>query len=481
MNKVSKFKYFFATFDVLIVLFSIIESVFFYRFYNQNYFPFHTYPTIEFLILSLFIVIYFIIIFENNNLYKLNVILIKSKHLTNLIKSLSYGVIGIILFSFITKFPLINNSRLLLVSFYFISIFTFFIVRVLVLRTIYLYLKDYKLLKNNILILGSGTTAQLLAYKIRLENHYSINIIGFIDDNRLKGERVTDNLYIEGKLTDLPNLKNKKNIDEIFIALDDVDYERILDILDYCNNLGLNVKLTSELFNIVHQKMEIEVFSDLPIIELSNKLSPKINSISKKIIDIIGSFIALIIFSPIFIVTAILIKLTSPGPIFYKQKRIGINGKPFIFIKFRSMYVSNDSDIERKKKMIEFMKGNFQQNDNDTKIITCQRVTKIGNFIRRTSIDELPQLINVLKGDMSLVGPRPCLLYEFEHYHNWQKRRFSILPGCTGVWQTSGRSNVSFSDSVILDIYYVNNMSPWFDLQLIFKTIPVMLLCKGGE
>ena len=117
----------------------------------------------------------------------------------------------------------------------------------------------------------------------------------------------------------------------------------------------------------------------------------------------------------------------------------------------------------------------------DTKIVIKERVTKIGYFIRKTSLDELPQLINVIKGDMSLVGPRPCLPYEYKHYDDWQKRRLSVLPGCTGVWQVSGRSKVSFRDSIVLDIYYVNNMSPWFDLQLILKTFPVMLLGIGGK
>jgi undecaprenyl-phosphate galactose phosphotransferase len=141
------------------------------------------------------------------------------------------------------------------------------------------------------------------------------------------------------------------------------------------------------------------------------------------------------------------------------------------------MYVSNGEDEERKKQMLEFMKT---QQEN-TKVINDSRLTKIGKIIRKTSLDELPQLFNVILGDMSLVGPRPCLPYEYKHYHNWQKRRVSVLPGCTGVWQVSGRSSVSFKDSIVLDLYYVNNMSPWLDLKLILKTLPVMILARGGK
>jgi len=131
-------------------------------------------------------------------------------------------------------------------------------------------------------------------------------------------------------------------------------------------------------------------------------------------------------------------------------------------------------DKERQKIMIDFMK-NQANLKNDKKVVNENRITWIGKIIRKTSLDELPQLFNVIIGDMSLVGPRPCLPYEFENYDNWQKRRVSVMPGCTGVWQVWGRSVVSFNESVVLDLYYINNMSPWLDVQLIFQTIPVML------
>jgi lipopolysaccharide/colanic/teichoic acid biosynthesis glycosyltransferase len=144
------------------------------------------------------------------------------------------------------------------------------------------------------------------------------------------------------------------------------------------------------------------------------------------------------------------------------------------------MYLSKDDDEERKKMMIEFMKKD-PDDTSGQKVINSKRVTKIGQIIRKTSLDELPQLFNVVRGEMSLVGPRPCLPYEYENYAEWQKRRLSVIPGCTGVWQVAGRSNVSFKDSVVLDLYYINNMSPWLDLQILLKTIPVILLARGGK
>jgi lipopolysaccharide/colanic/teichoic acid biosynthesis glycosyltransferase len=174
-----------------------------------------------------------------------------------------------------------------------------------------------------------------------------------------------------------------------------------------------------------------------------------------------------------------MIKITSQGPVLFNQTRIGKFGKPFQFYKFRSMRVSDGEDEERKKKMIEFIKETDSLQG--SKVINDSRLTWIGKIIRKTSLDELPQLFNVIKGDMSLVGPRPCLPYEFEHYDEWQKRRLNVIPGCTGVWQVWGRSSVSFKDSVVLDLYYINNMSPWLDMQLIIQTIPAMFFLRGGK
>ncbi len=143
------------------------------------------------------------------------------------------------------------------------------------------------------------------------------------------------------------------------------------------------------------------------------------------------------------------------------------------------MTVDGEDDEERKEKMIEFIKNGGEESGQ--KVINENRITTIGKYLRATSLDELPQLLNVIKGDMSLVGPRPCLPYEYEHYDTWQKRRTNTLPGLTGVWQVWGRSSVSFKDSIVLDLYYINNMSPWLDLQLILKTVPVMIFSKGGK
>jgi len=192
--------------------------------------------------------------------------------------------------------------------------------------------------------------------------------------------------------------------------------------------------------------------------------------------------LALMILSPLFFAIAIGIKLSSKGPVIFKQVRIGKNGRPFDFYKFRSMHVGTD-DSRHKDFVTDFIKDKNKEkskNINVFKIKNDPRIFRFGKFIRKTSLDEFPQFFNVLRGDMALVGPRPCLPYEWECYDEWHKNRLSVVPGCTGLWQALGRSTVSFEEMVILDLYYISNISLWFDFRIILQTFPVVFLGKGA-
>lgn len=207
----------------------------------------------------------------------------------------------------------------------------------------------------------------------------------------------------------------------------------------------------------------------------------------KRAIDLIGSLAALIVFSPLFLVISVLIRLTSEGPVFFRQRRVGQYGKPFTFMKFRSMYINNDPAIHRDyvQNMIRSSGSPDRKNGNcQEKVFKIQndpRVTTFGRFLRKTSLDELPQFINVLKGEMSLVGPRPPIPYECENYEVWHRRRIlDMKPGITGLWQVAGRSRTSFDEMVRLDIYYLTNWSLWLDLKLLLQTPRAVLSRKGA-
>jgi lipopolysaccharide/colanic/teichoic acid biosynthesis glycosyltransferase len=212
----------------------------------------------------------------------------------------------------------------------------------------------------------------------------------------------------------------------------------------------------------------------------------KLLSAVKRSMDIVGSLAALIFFFPIFVATAVAIKMTSKGPVFFKQQRIGQHGVSFTFLKFRSMYVGNDASTH-KEYVTRMIAGNAERHfsdDNDEgvfKITSDPRVTRVGSFLRRTSLDELPQFINVLRGEMSIVGPRPALPYEVAAYEVWHRRRvLEARPGITGLWQVSGRCRLKFDDMVRLDLQYAQHWSPWLDLRIILRTPAVMLFGEGA-
>jgi len=202
---------------------------------------------------------------------------------------------------------------------------------------------------------------------------------------------------------------------------------------------------------------------------------------AKRIIDVIFSSVVIVLGLPFYLLIAALIKLTSEGPVLFVQERIGKDGQPFKFYKFRTMMVDNN-DVVHRSFAENFIKGLVMDDCDDGvyKLRRDPRVTSIGRFLRRSSLDELPQFINVLKGEMTIVGPRPPLTYELAHYKEWHKGRLTTKPGLTGLWQVSGRSSVTFDEMVMLDLYYIDNWSLLLDLKIILRTIPVMIFGYGG-
>jgi exopolysaccharide biosynthesis polyprenyl glycosylphosphotransferase len=207
----------------------------------------------------------------------------------------------------------------------------------------------------------------------------------------------------------------------------------------------------------------------------------------KRAVDIICSTALLILASPLMLATAIAVKLTSPGPVIFRQMRVGRGGKPFLFYKFRSMRCDNDDAIHREyvQNLIQGRHDQINEGDADKpvyKLRSDTRTTAVGRIIRRTSIDELPQLFNVLKGEMSLVGPRPPIPYEIENYQSWHLRRLQeVRPGITGLWQVEGRSKTTFDDMVRLDLRYIRNRSLWLDIKILCKTVVVVIRCDGAD
>jgi exopolysaccharide biosynthesis polyprenyl glycosylphosphotransferase len=424
---------------------------------------------------------FIIIIFQTKRLYKIDIILNPTQQIVSVFNSFFFAIIGLAVLNYFVHTTWIMDSRLAVLYFAILGFFSIASFRILFYRPLFMYLGKKQILQKNILIVGTNLEAKNFAVQFSVNNIYGVKLIGFVDNTMPVKFRVFEQYEILGRFKDIPALVEKYQIQEIIVSVSNVSHSQLLHIVDICKKSSAAVRVTSTLFDIIHKKISPDVYFNIPLARLSNSEVSPGRLLGKRIFDVVFSTFVLICISPFFLLIALIIKLTSKGPIFYHQVRIGKDGKEFNIYKFRSMVLDSDEDDERVQKAKEFIQNGKSDVIGFTKIVNVERITPIGRFLRKTSVDEMPQLFNVLKGDMSLVGPRPCLSYEYEFYDEWHKRRVSVLPGCTGLWQVSGRSEVGFDDMVVLDLYYIDNISPWFDLHLILKTIPVIVFGKGAK
>jgi len=333
--------------------------------------------------------------------------------------------------------------------------------------------------RRQVAIVGSDEEAKRITNHI-VDNNAPYWITGIVGEYGLDISVPKDRL---GALNKLPEIVEQNKIDEIIVTDENIDKTTLNFLLDYCTNEGIAVWFPQKLMPIIGMKLNIDNFCDLQMIRLC---SQKYNWLFDKIKHGLDALITLPMFVlhlPLFIAIAVAIKLNSKGPVFYRAKAVGKNGKIFTMYKFRSMRVNINSDIH-KDYVTKLIKGEISKGDNKDqplKITDDPRITSVGKILRKFSLDELPQLINVLKGDMSLVGPRPCLPYEYEIYKDWHKKRMSVRPGITGLWQVAGRSSVVFEDMILLDLYYIYNRSLTIDFSILYETIFVVFGMRGAH
>jgi len=285
-----------------------------------------------------------------------------------------------------------------------------------------------------------------------------------------------------GRIQDLEAILGEYFFQEAIITDETIDKAELITLLDFFTTKGINIWFMPNLMPIIGIKLYIDSLCGISMVRLSHGRQQWFFQKLKHALDAVAALVGIILVSPIFWAFSLAIKLTSPGPIFYRAKVVGKGGRFFRMYKFRSMVTGASKDIH-KDYVTRMIKGEITQDGSGKtlKITNDPRVTRIGRLLRKTSLDELPQLINVLKGEMSLVGPRPCLPYEFEIYKDWHKKRTAVRPGITGLWQVVGRSEVSFEDMILLDLYYIYNRSLDLDLSILFETAFVVLRKKGAH
>lgn len=422
--------------------------------------------------------------FRYQSLYKVNVFITVADQIIRILKALLYTILGLALLSFFIRANWILDSRLAMV--YFSAMAAILLVggRAIVFRNIYLWLSRRKVFHRNALIVGAGENGKNLAINLFLNDHLGLNLIGFLDDELPLGKVVFNRAKVVGRVSELKDIVKVFEVQEVIISLENVDHGRLINVLEIATSTDAVVKITSPLYDVVPARLFIEKYGNLPVVGVSQFSPSPFLEGYKRVFDSVLAAMGLMLLAPLFAGIALAVKLGSEGPVFFAQTRIGKGGRPFKFYKFRSMTVGSDKDKDREKTVVQFMQTKSKTKPTEqasTKIVNESRVTPIGRFLRKTSLDELPQLFNVLKGDMSLVGPRPCLPFEWDHYEDWHKRRLSVMPGCTGMWQVAGRSVVGFEDMVVLDLYYIQNASVLLDFGLLLKTLPVMLFGSGAK
>ena len=421
-----------------------------------------------------------VLIFRQQKLYKINVFLSAGEHAWRLSKAYFLMLAGIAILSFFTKSSVIVDSRLALLYFAGLSMTLFLFVRVILFRSIFILLTNMRVYSRRVLVVGTGETGRELVSRLERHNPYGLKLVGFADDELPEGFMVQNGLAVLGSTESIPALVREHRVNEVLLCLDRADHNALFRAVDIAMNTSAFIKIASPLYRVIPERLFTDKYANIPVVDVTRYGQQLPHRIFKRGVDVLFSLAGILVLSPLFLTLAALIRLESKGPIFHTQTRVGKNGQHFRFFKFRSMLVGSDADPQRIQNLQAFIRAGKVAEPGQTKIVNNTRVTRVGAFLRKTSLDELPQLLNVLRGEMSLVGPRPCLPYEYDNYKPWHRKRLSVVPGCTGVWQVNGRSEVGFDDMVILDLYYIQNPSILLDLGIIFRTIPVMLFGRGG-
>ena len=326
---------------------------------------------------------------------------------------------------------------------------------------------------RNLLIVGTGKRAQNFINVVNNHKNWGLNIVGLIDDEPAKVESYVMGVKVLGRLSDIPRLLHTHVIDRVVFVVPRNWLGKIEEAILACENEGVGTYLSLDLYNTKISNAKQTNFGGIPLLEFETFSAHEWQMFFKRALDIFIALFGIILTLPLFVVIIIGIKLSSKGPIIFTQERCGLNGRRFILNKFRTMVVG----AEMRKKELE------RQNEMQGPVFKIKhdpRIFSFGRFLRKTSLDELPQLFNVLKGDMSIVGPRPPIPIEVEMYEIWQRRRLSLKPGITCIWQVSGRNMIDFDRWMEMDLEYIDNWSLGLDVKIISKTFLVVLFGYGA-
>lgn len=415
-------------------------------------------------------------VFSALGLYKRKMQLAPFLQLIGILKASLVTVLIYVLVKSLVKSDLFIPSRLVLLQWGIILTISLTIHRLLVVRILTSLLSKTDM-RRRVVVIGDTEMANRFITEHGLQNEVVINIVGIMDD--CEKATVVNSVPFIGSPSILPDVIELYNLEGAVICNPDLTHQKLMDLVETCVRLFGWVDVHSDKSLALQRSDSADAYFDIPFIRMHGIPDNLLLNAGKRVFDFTASLIGILVLSPVLAGTAIAIKFTSPGPVFYTRDRIGRNGKPFPFYKFRSMTVGADQDATRNEEIKAFIQ-NQQEGEVSNKVVNTTYVTSVGKFIRKWAIDELPQLFNVLKGDMALVGPRPVPPAEYELEDEWHQRRFHISPGCTGLWKIyATKFGVTFNDTVLYDIYYARNMNPAMDLMVILQTVWIILAGKA--
>jgi exopolysaccharide biosynthesis polyprenyl glycosylphosphotransferase len=415
------------------------------------------------------IVIGLIAIFAFRGLYRMRLTGSWFRQAWMITSSATLGAAFLITYYFVFEPP--SNSRLLVPFVWAMAIVVLCVWR-LILSAVMGMLYRLGLGETRLLVVGSGRLGKMIMQHIAASPNLGYSMVGFLHDmDAPMGD--FGRFKVLGTLDDLSMVIKSMQVDEVIIALPAHMHQQCIRAVRLCERLGASFKLVPDLYELSLSRIDMEAVEGIPLIGIKQVSLNSVQRVITRIVDIVVAILLIVIGSPLWLCIALGIALTSPGGVIYRSTRVGKDGKLFRQYKFRSMYRDSDGLKAALLAYNEAQGPIFKIKDDP-------RITPIGRFLRRTSFDEIPQLINIIRGEMSLVGPRPPLPNEVAQYEEWHKERLTMKPGMTGLWQVRGRSDLSFDEGVLMDLYYIQNWSLRLYFQILLRTIPAVLLGRGA-
>lgn len=435
-------------------------------FYQHDVAPADFYSRLVFLLAPAWLVV-----FRLFGLYHLKHLFSGMREYSGIFNACTFGMMLIILITFFDPSLTIARGWVLLswVLVTFSVIFGRFLLRRLVQR---LRVKGRFL--TTVLVVGANEEGQAIAEQLQADGKAGIWIAGFVDDELAQGSQLLPGVSVLGSTDSVATLVRHHGIQEIIVATTALSREKLLDLFQSFGSMDdITIRMSSGLYEILTTGVEVQEVGNVPLLSINKVRLTGVDLFLKRMLDLVVSSTVLLVFWPLMLIIAAAVKLDSGGPVFYRRRVIGVSGKPFDALKFRTMYTDAEERLNRDPELRRQFEENFKLKDDP-------RVTRMGRLLRRTSLDELPQLFNVLLGQMSLVGPRMITSEERARYGKWRMNLSTVKPGITGLWQVSGRSDVGYTQRVMLDMQYIRNFSIWMDLHLLWRTIPAVLKGHGA-